>query len=345
MASQTDNFVNRLSELGLATETTPVPEMPEDGFVAQWAGQRILRLTGPDARKFLQGQLSCQIEDLTTARSLFAAACSPKGKALANFRILALDNGDILLRLSANLEQPTLKHFQKYLAFFKAQMETAEDWCLLGITGDYILGLMNAPRPDGPGSVVPWQHSLLVGSVPDAQERSRYELWLNRADVAELEVSLRTLRDQHLLAPQSAWLASEIQSGLTVIDERLRDRYVPQYFNWHAVSGISFRKGCYTGQEIIARMHYLGQLKKSTFRLLLPQGGASVLAALTDAGGRAVGEITNFATYHDGRQEALAVVQHVAAKGVLHLADAPEYPVLVGSLPYQVPEQEGASEK
>lgn len=345
MASQTNALVHALSGLGLPTAADLAPDTPTEGFIAQWPSQRILRLSGADARKFLQGQLTCQLDDLDTAHSLLAAACTPKGKALANFRIVALGNGDFLLRLAANLEQPLLKHFQKYLAFFKAQMETAEDWCLLGITGERLVQALDAQLPGEPGTTLPWRQSLLVASLPDAQGRPRFELWLNRADLDALETCLQPLRESGLLAPQAAWLAGEIQSGLMVIDERLQDRYVPQHFNWHAVAGVSFRKGCYTGQEIIARMRYLGQLKKSTFRLLLPKGGASVLAEIVAPGGRGVGEVSNLITYPDGRQEALAVIQHAAVSGHLQLADAPEHPVLLGSLAYAVPEQEIPSQK
>jgi folate-binding protein YgfZ len=352
MTTHNDSLVNALSELGLSTVTDPVPEMPEDGFIAQWPNQRVVRLTGPDARKFLQGQLTCQLDQLDTTHSLLASACTPKGRALATFRLVALespddgssDSAEILLRLSADLEQTMLGHFQKYLAFFKAQMTTAEDWCLVGLTGDGALRSLGIDWNGAPGDVLPWNRSLLVATQPDAYGRRRVELWLNSADRGHFEACLQA-GDTRRLASQAAWLAGEIQGGLTTINEQLRDRYVPQYFNWHAVDGISFRKGCYTGQEIIARMRYLGQLKKSTYRVLLPRGGAGVLAVIADATGRAVGEITNLVSYGSGNQEALAIINHTATGSSLQLADASDRPVLLGALPYAVPEQETPSEK
>lgn len=216
---------------------------------------------------------------------------------------------------------------------------------MLGLTGARALQVLGLDWDGEPGTVRSWNQSLLVATQPDAFGRRRVELWLNRADEGRLAECLRSVEDLSLLAPQAAWLAAEIQGGLVTINEQLRDRYVPQYFNWHAVDGISFRKGCYTGQEIIARMRYLGQLKKSTYRVLLPQGGASALAVITDATGRSVGEIINLVSYGNGSQEALAVINHTATSSSLQLADAPESPVLLGALPYTVPEQEASSEK
>lgn len=344
MSTESRPLVDALTALGLPPEADPAPETPTDGFIAQWPAQRVLRLSGPDTRKFLQGQLTCQIDLLDQKHSVLGASCTPKGKALANFRLIALGESDILLRLSAELEQPTHTHFQKYLALFKAKMETVDDWTIVGLTGEKSLTALGVDWQPEPGTVRPWGQSLLVGSQPDAHGLSRVELWLNSADLSHFEACLENA-DRQLLAPQSAWLAGEIQAGLMTIDERLRDRYVPQYFNWHAVEGISFRKGCYTGQEIIARMRYLGQLKKSTYRVLLPQGGGTVLGVITDSTGRAAGEITNLVNFQDGRQEALAVIKHSATTGGLQLADAPQCPVLIGSLPYTVPEQEAPSEK
>lgn len=346
MPTTTRSLVTALAESGLSADPTPVPSIAAAGFIAQWPAQTVLRLTGPAARKFLQGQLTCQIEQLDAGHSLLGASCTPKGKALANFRLLALEDETILMRLSADLEQSLISHFQKYLAFFKAEIAVAEDWCLLGLTGTAGQALLGLDQPLQPNQVSVWQKSRLVGSQPDAEGRSRTEFWLHRADLATLQAYLQKAPGSTPQAPQAAWLAGEIQGGLTTIDAALQDRYVPQYFNWHAVDGINFRKGCYTGQEIIARMHYLGQLKKSTFRVLLPAGGASVLSGITDSDGRAAGEITNLVTYADGHQEALAIIKHSsAATGDLQLADAAQQPVLLASLPYPMPEQELAPEK
>lgn len=339
MTNQNNALVDSLSALGLSTDVEPAPAARKDNFIAQWPKQSVLRLTGADARKFLQGQLSCQIDNLDTRNSTLAAASTPKGKALANFRLVALSDDEILLRLSADRAMPLLNHFQKYLAFFKAQMEASSDWCLLGIRGAAAVQALGIEWSGAPGEVRSWHQSLLVATLPDAHDGPRFELWLNRADFERFEAQLQSPTATALLSPQSAWLASEIEAGLTVIDETLQDRYVPQFFNWHAVGGISFQKGCYTGQEIIARMHYLGQLKKSTFRVLLPKGGATVLAIITDSSGRGVGEITNLVAFDDGHQEGLAVIQHSAQDAALQIADSAGAPVRIAPLPYTVAEQ------
>lgn len=340
MSLHASPLVDALTEAGLSPDADPAPSLAMDSFIAQWSAQGVLRLTGPDARKFLQGQLTCQIDLLDTGTSLLGATCTPKGRALANLRLVALESGDILLRLSADLEQSLVTHFQKYLAFFKAQLSVAQDWCLLGLTGHQALAVLGVEWQPEPGQVKAWGRSLLVGSQPEADGCPRAELWLNTADLTRLKTCLQALPAPEMRAPQASWLAGEIHGGLTSIDERLRDRYVPQYFNWHALDGISFRKGCYTGQEIIARMRYLGQLKKSTYRVLLPEGGATVLSVITDSAGQSAGEITNLVNFADGHQEALAVIKHSAAASGLQLAESPRHPVLLQTLPYRIPEQQ-----
>ena len=115
------------------------------------------------------------------------------------------------------------------------------------------------------------------------------------------------------------WQASEIAAGVASLTTATQESFVPQMLNWQHVGGVHFKKGCYTGQEVIARMHFLGQLKKSLFRFRieqsedLPTPGTALFA-----GERSVGEVVNAIKYRDGSVELLAVVRHDAAENTLH---------------------------
>ncbi|MAL99741.1 YgfZ/GcvT domain-containing protein [Hydrocarboniclastica marina] len=344
MVSLRDSNDTMLAGLGFSSGPEAIARPIATDFIAHWQRQTLLRLSGPDARKFLQGQLTCQLDELTEQQAIYGAACTPKGKAIANFRLLQLDSGDILLRVSADLADQVLKHFQKYLAFFKARLEPADGWVVLGIRGTQAHHALEIPEGDRLGAIAVWNRSRVIAAQVDADGCARSELWLNGNDLATLEACLATAEEEGFQAPQDAWLATEIRAGLTTIDTALSERLVPQYFNWHCVDGISFKKGCYTGQEIIARLRYLGQLKKSTYRVTLPRGGAAQLSAINTDEGRPAGEVTNLMTYADGSQEGLAVINHQAARARLYVDGKQEYPVEIVPLPYKVVEQEAGTE-
>jgi folate-binding Fe-S cluster repair protein YgfZ len=115
--------------------------------------------------------------------------------------------------------------------------------------------------------------------------------------------------------------------------------------NWQHVGGVHFKKGCYTGQEVIARMHFLGQLKKSLFRFRLEQAeDLPVPGSALLAGERSVGEVVNSVKYHDGSAELLAVVRHDAAENTLHPDGLPGGVLVPMPLPYSVPEREKSAQ-
>ena len=311
---------------GMAPATLP------ETLIAPGDAHRLMLLEGPDADRFLQGQVTCNIEELTLQQSLPGAACTPKGRTYALFRLVRLSPERVLIRFPDSLCDPISQQLSKYLAFFKAELKPAEDWTLLGIVGEARAAELATALPEAVNGVTPVSNGMLVRTVPLPDGRARFELWWNAAEDHAPET------DQD----SAAWQLSEVMSGLTLLDETTTEQYIPLNLNLQAYGGVSFTKGCYTGQEIIARMHHLGQLKKSLFRLdaqfldAIPAPGDR----LVDDDGNALGEVTDSIGTGDGSAQLLGVLKHSAMNATVTLADQPGAALTLQPLGYDVPEQQ-----
>ncbi|MBC7184765.1 MAG: folate-binding protein, partial [Marinobacter sp.] len=178
---------------------------------------------------------------------------------------------------------------------------------------------------------------FLVRTEPTAEGTPRFELWNITGDEPGLDPD-----DQLSLAD---WHASEIAAGVASLTAATQESFVPQMLNWQHLGGVHFKKGCYTGQEVIARMHFLGQLKKSLFRFRIEQAedipapGSALIA-----GERSVGDVVNSIGFRDGSCELLAVVRHDAAEQPLHPDSLPQAALVPMPLPYAVPEREKSAQ-
>ena len=312
--------------------TGTAPATLPDTLIAPGSAHRLMLLEGPDVDRFLQGQVTCNIDELTRQQSLPGAACTPKGRAYALFRLVRLSPERVLIRLPEALSDRISQQLSKYLAFFKAEIKPAEDWTLLGIIGEERAAELAPELPGALNAAVPAGNGVLVRTVPLPDGRARFELWWNSAEGEAPEA------DQE----SAAWQLSEVMSGLTLLNETTTEAYVPLNLNLQAYDGVSFTKGCYTGQEIIARMHHLGQLKKSLFRLeaqfidTLPVPGDR----LVDGDGNALGEVTDSIATGDGNAQLLGVLKHKAIEATITLADQPGAVLSLQLLGYEVPEQQ-----
>ena len=302
--------------------------------------QQIYRISGPGTDKFLQGQFSQQLSDVTDAFSPRAAASTPKGRAYCLTRMVR-DGEDILIALPDSLAEETVTHLRKYLMLFRGtEMREETDASLIGLLGETsadalldkaaeALNAANASR------TVPGGH--LVRTVDTAEGLIRFEFWQTTALPNDAADGLETLPEERV----ATWQASEIAAGVASLTPETRESYVPQMLNWQHLDGVHFKKGCYTGQEVIARMHFLGQLKKSLFRFACPVGvDVPAPGTALKLDGRTVGDVVNAVALSDGSSECLAVVRHDAATQPLTLESSPEKPLEQRPLPYRVPERE-----
>ncbi|WP_069085101.1 YgfZ/GcvT domain-containing protein [Pseudomonas sp. TCU-HL1] len=303
--------------------------MADSAFFCPLSHEGLLAVRGVDAAKFLQGQLTCNLNYLDQATSSLGARCTPKGRMTSSFRILAEGEG-FLMSMASDLVESQLADLKKYAVFSKSSLaDESADWVRFGLSqGDGALLALGLDLPQTADSVAR-EGNLIALRLPDG----RAELWAPRAEAATLEARLAA---QLPLAPLDAWLLAQVRAGIGQVVGTTRELFIPQMINLQALGGVSFKKGCYTGQEIVARMQYLGKLKRRLYRLALAEGEAPQpgLELFSPVHQSSVGEVVLAAPTARGC-ELLAVLQEDAVNdGRIHLgaADGPALNLL--DLPY-----------
>jgi folate-binding protein YgfZ len=216
---------------------------------------RLLQVTGPDAVKFLQGQLTCDLRRLEQQDHLLGAHCNAKGRMISSFTLADLGwDGAIGLRLRHDLADTALAALRKYIVFSKARVEPAP---LIGMA--LIGNLSNLPYDElpPPGKTQMHADALLLRHNP-----SVLEIWAPETSAPTI---WQAQLDGCTPATPYHWDRFQVDSGIAEVRAAISEEFVPQMLNYHLIDGVSFKKGCYTGQEIIARMQYKGQLKKHTY--------------------------------------------------------------------------------
>jgi folate-binding protein YgfZ len=291
-------------------------------------GLAVLALEGPESMKFLQGQTTADFREAEKGQVLPGAICSLKGRVLFSF-VAVPDGGNVQLVMPADQIDAALTHLKKYAVFSKTQLADAR-------AGSALLGMA------GPGAEALVQQ--LTGSVPAPGLASHGPdgSWAIRRGDARFLVALPAatlaaqwpaLSSQAVVAPGELWWAEEIRAGQATVSAATRDLFQPQELNFHVTGAVSYEKGCYTGQEVVARLYFRGRLKQRLYHLHCetPADGSAIFAA-----GHHVGDVVMQA--HDGTAlELLAVVKNEAVRnGGLTLGE--NGPALtLQALPYALP--------
>lgn len=277
----------------------------------------VIRVSGAQADTFLQGQFSQNLADVTEAFSPRAAACNPKGRAYCLTRLVR-DGEDVLLDLPVESADAITGHLRKYLMLFRGTtMAVEESARITGLLGDEIADRLYpaaAQQLLRPGDSVKTASGHLIRTENTADGLARYEFWqTRRSDSSPLDTATGgSLAD---------WYGSEIAAGVARLTLASHDAYVPQMLNWQHVGGIHFKKGCYTGQEVVARAHFRGQVKRRLMRgqldgSVLPEIGSPVL----DTNDKAVGEVITTELDAYDQAEVLVVLSTKEDIGPLNVA-------------------------
>jgi len=247
---------NNLKEIPLSLPyeiTIPRPLMYP---IVDWG---LLEVRGPDAEKFLQGQVTCDVRQLLEKGYLDGAFCNPKGRVLATFRLISTGN-TICLRMPTDLISHIQTVLQKYAAFFDVQLHHKHETRGLFLES-------NAPI-----DVI--QDDPLFASVI---KESSAEFWGSKE---QIETMQRKYQNQYSPAAADWWRFMLIKTQTAQIFEATREQFLAHQLSLDLTGAISFRKGCYTGQEIIARTQYRGKSKKRLASLRLE--GSQYLAPGTE---------------------------------------------------------------
>ncbi|MGQ9425878.1 CAF17-like 4Fe-4S cluster assembly/insertion protein YgfZ [Gilvimarinus sp. F26214L] len=283
-----------------------------------------LVVEGPEARKFLQGQVTCDTSLITLNHAQRGAHCNTKGRMLFNFTALQVpaseDGADsIALIMPRGLLERAQTALGKYIVFSKADIARRDDLKLIGLSGTGAAALaadLLPILPIAPGDVGQGQNGFglrVAGErflclIPEADALEYWTNWSARA----------------ALHGYQGWHLADIRDGVGQVLPGTEEMFIPQMLNMHLTGGVSFKKGCYIGQEVVARMQYLGKLKRHMRRLQLatgelPEPGAALYSTESS---QSVGNVVMAAPAGDGLVEMLAVTTDAAFEGDALYRDA-----------------------
>jgi hypothetical protein len=273
----------------------------------------LLRVDGPDALAFLQGQLTHDLRLLADGRTLLAACCTPQGRVIALPR-LRQQGEAVYALLPAELIEPLVARLGRFVLRAKLRLSAAPDLAAVAI------GAADGDPVAGDGLRFDYAHGRQVLAVPRERVADAAGASLAGSGVA--------------CATEQAWRLRDIAEGLPQVVAASSEAFVPQMLNLDLLDAISFTKGCYTGQEIVARTQHLGRIKRRLFRYRLERGPAPAPLTALYRDGAKVAEVLDCAE-DGGTVELLAVTSLEARDEPLELDDGRR--VEPAPMPYEVP--------
>ena len=320
------HFGDSAAERAAAVNGTIVADLSQLGVIA---------FRGDDTATFLQGQLTNDVRSLHADTAQWNGYCSPKGRLLGNF-LMWRQGEDYCLQLSGDILPGVMKRLSMFILRAKVQGRDASDETVrLVVAGPQASAAVNAA----------------MGKLPEAAMRSltsdaglvirlgedKFVLSVTPGHAAAVWQALRASATP-VGAPVWDWL--RLNAGIPMIVAATQEQFVPQMVNLEVIGGVSFQKGCYTGQEIVARSQYLGKLKRRMFLAHVDaeaSPGDNLYSA--DFAGQATGTVVNAAPAPAGGFDVLAVAQVESAHTqTLHLKAADGAALSLKPLPYALPE-------
>ena len=265
-----------------------------------------LELTGEDAQAFLQSQVPSDIRQLNAEKAQISGWCTAKGRLLTTFVIWPVANGYRLI-LATDVADAIAKRLKMFVLRLKVQITRLDDPVAGLLNPPAALGALNVPK-------AAWQVRQAEGVTAIRLDGTRVLLTGTQAALAAHTSGLQSGQTE-------AWLRADIAHGFPLVTQATSEHYVPQMVNLDKLGGVSFKKGCYPGQEIVARTHYLGKIKRHLYRVKATQplaAGAEVRSAVLN--GQTCGSLVNAAPNEAGNEWlALAVLQQDAVAGAIYL--------------------------
>ena len=320
------HYADPAAERAAAATGTIVADLSQLGVIA---------FRGEDTASFLQGQLTNDVRSLHSDGAQWNGYCSPKGRLLGNF-LMWRQGEDTCLQLSGDILPAVLKRLSMFILRAKVQGRDASDETVrLVVAGPQATAAVRAA----------------MGSVPEAAMRTLAAEagWVIRLGEDKYVLSVaperaaavwQALRQSATPVGAPVWDWLRLSAGIPMIVAATQEQFVPQMVNLELIGGVSFQKGCYPGQEIVARSQYLGKLKRRMFLAHVDAEAApgdSLYSA--DMEGQATGTVVNAAPAPDGGFDLLAVAQvESAATQTLHLKALDGAPLHLKPLPYALPE-------
>ncbi|MBT1443758.1 tRNA-modifying protein YgfZ [Shewanella sp. JM162201] len=289
----------------------------------------LVSVTGEQGASFIHGQVTADISSLKPGDICWGAHCDPKGRMLATFRALKKDDA-LLLLLPRSALEVSLPQLKKYAVFSKAELtDVSADYCLLGVAGKDAHTFVSGYFGEINAAVSYTDKGIVI------RDGERYILLLDRTQANAVIAA----SDQPLFGAD-VWQAEEIRAGYPNIAGSHASEYIPQMCNLQAVGGISFTKGCYMGQETVARTKYRGGNKRALYILQgeskTPVRLESTLEIAVEGGYRKAGNIIEVVSRGGKVLMSAVLANDTAADAVLRLADDHEASFRLLPLPYSL---------
>jgi tRNA-modifying protein YgfZ len=289
-----------------------------------------IRVSGEQAQAFLQSQLTSSFVALPADRARLAGFCSAKGRLQASFVGWKQGDNDIILACAPDLLEATLKRLAMFVLRMKCRLTDASAQLP-------VFGLAGTPARPALQSLAVWERREWDGGtairLPDAAGRRPLGLWIPDAQGAAAATELP------LVAPIE-WRRLQVSSGLPIVEAKTVDLFVPQMINFELLGGVDFAKGCYPGQEVVARSQYRGTLKRRMFLFdCAAQASAGQEVFSSADPGQPAGVVVNAAPDPalPGSSALIELKLSELLRGTLHLGSAQGPQLRRRDLPYDVP--------
>jgi tRNA-modifying protein YgfZ len=313
-------------------------EQLASGFVSPLTDLGMIHVTGDEAATFLHNQLTNDVEHLSPDMARLAGYCSPKGRLLATFLMSRHADG-ILLELPRQIQPAVQRRLQMFILRSKVKLaDISEQRAVLGLGGARASEALLKHFPSLPAAPFLVTHSD-AGSlirVADLDGQPRFQ-WI--APVETAQAAWPDLVSVLVPAGAAAWRLTDIRAGIPQVTQATQEQFVPQMINFELVGGVNFKKGCYPGQEIVARSQYLGKLKRRMQRARVTSDvaypGAELYASADPE--QPCGMIVNAERNDTGEIECLVEIKMAATEsGSVHLGSASGPALQFDALPYPI---------
>lgn len=341
-----NDWCDFLQSQGAKLSENEIPEVLDFGqerssdlpWCAPLLTEGVLGFSGPDAATFLHGQLSNDIEHLDREVRL-AAYCTAKGRMLASLLVWRVDDV-IYARLPREILPAIQKRLQMYVLRSKVKIENLSDQIVqIGFSGASAAIAQFWPDLDSQhnvqNTVMHGEHGMLL-RLQDSSERQRH-LWFTTPETVRLawpEITTHTV-------PESYWRISQLHCGIPQIVQATQEKFVPQMINFELIGGVNFKKGCYPGQEIVARSQYLGKQKRRMYLCSMNAEAATPAMELfwSEDPEQPCGMVVNAERIDSVQYLALVELKmHCLASGSIHLGSAQGAQLRVQTMPYEIAE-------
>ncbi len=295
----------------------------------------LIALTGEDTADFLHRQLAGEVRALAAEQSRLSCHLNPQGRVISSFRIFQEAQAYYLALPRENLE-PAMQRLTRFVLRDRVQLSDASDrFVRIGASGPGMvqeLQQAGVPVPAGVDEVASAEQ-VLVLRLPGPHPR--FQLF---GELARLQSVWEQLNVRCAPIGPSPWRLLDILGGIPTIYPDTSEQFLPQSLNLDALGAISVEKGCYPGQEIVARMHFRGTLKRRMFRALVRlQETPARLTPVYDGAGRPAGEVLDAEPHPDGGNELLVVARLETAGQPVHLGEPQGEVITLAPPPYPLP--------